>query len=70
MSGTTGPTLLALVRGGGRKGRRGLGGGAIPEGGCGGCKGGRLVRERERAFPAMAYSEWVERPGRRRLSRS
>ena len=33
MSGTTGPTLLAFVRGGGRKGVRGLGGGAIPEGG-------------------------------------
>ena len=63
MSGTCGPTLLALVRESGCKGRRGLGGGAIPEGGCSGCKGGNLVRERERAFSAMAYSKRVEKPG-------
>ena len=59
--GTYGPTLLALVRESGCKGRRGLGlgGGAIPVGGCSGCKGGNLVRERERAFSAMAYSKRV-----------
>ena len=58
MSGTCGPTLLALVRESGCKGRRGLGlgGGAIPVGECSGCKGGNLVRERERAFSAMAYT--------------
>ena len=57
MSGTAGPTLLVLVGTGGRTGVRGRGGGGIPEGGCSGWSGGRLVRERERAFPAMAYSE-------------
>ena len=58
MSGAYGPMLLALVRESGCKGRRGLGlgGGAIPVGECSGCKGGNLVRERERAFSAMAYT--------------
>ena len=65
ISGTYGPTLLALVRESGCKGRRGLGlgGGAIPVGECSGCKGGNLVRERERAFSAMAYSKRVEKLG-------
>ena len=52
MSGSTGPTLLALVCSGSLIGGRGLVGGAIPRGGC---SGGRRVRERERVLSAIAY---------------
>ena len=54
MSGSTGPTLLALVRSGSVRGGRGFVGGAIPRSGC---SGGRRVRERERVLSAMAYGE-------------
>ena len=54
MSGSTGPTLLALVLVGSVSGGRGFVGGAILRSGW---RGGRRVRERERVLPAMAYGE-------------